>query len=116
MSHRRWCCVAGLLAAALCAVAGAALAETCTLELKRMGATPSEARPPWFFTTSAQSVSTQFGDKIPRQADAEKEFRGLVKKEPEKYVSKEPFRGVIKLGTGKFAFVLDSQGRKVQGL
>jgi hypothetical protein len=42
------------------------------------------------------------------QEDQEAAFKRLVKKQPDKYNCEHPFRGVAKLGTQEFAFVLDT--------
>ena len=95
-------------------------AETCTLELKRLG-TPSgyraSGRPSdyMFRYTTSQSFFTQTGQRvISRRGNGggEAEFSKLVKKEPPKYESKHPFRGVAKLGTQQFCFVLDAAPAK----
>ena len=52
----------------------------------------------------------QFGGEglsVPRTPGAV-EFGKIVKKEPAKYVSEKPFRGVATLGGQQFAFVLDA--------
>jgi hypothetical protein len=115
MSHFRGRRFTILVVAALWAVGTIALAETCTMELKRVGTGPGIAGTPWFTSTSSQGVSMQFGSNAYRRPDADKEFRDIVKKEPEKYVSKEPFKGVVKFGSGKFAFVLDAKDEKSKG-
>ena len=42
-------------------------------------------------------------------------FRQIVKNEPGQYNSKRPFRGVAKLGSGEYAFVLDSKAQGAKG-
>jgi len=119
MSHLRWCCAAALATVALGAADRAARAQTCTLELKRLEATsgkdlragPQQERP--YRSVSSQSFTMQAGGGYP--PDAEAEFRRIVKKEPAKYVSQEPFRSVARLGTGRFAFVLDAKDEKSKG-
>ena len=119
MSHLRWCCAAALATVALGAADRAARAQTCTLELKRLEATsgkdlragPEQERP--YRSVSSQSFTRQVGGGYP--PDAEAEFRRIVKKEPAKYVSQEPFRSVARLGTGRFAFVLDAKDEKSKG-
>jgi hypothetical protein len=39
-------------------------------------------------------------------------FTEIVKKEPQKYVAKRPFRGVAKLGSKQYAFVLDDRDKE----
>ncbi|MGA2258624.1 MAG: hypothetical protein ABSG53_28495 [Thermoguttaceae bacterium] len=43
---------------------------------------------------------------------AEGNFREVVKKEPAKYVAERPLRGVAKLGSKQFGFVLDHKDKK----
>jgi hypothetical protein len=95
-----------------------ASAETCTLELKKLE--PRDRSRPItdpmdniYRATQSQGFYRQmqpdgkggfryFGDD--RQ---DVSFKNLVKKEP-KYVSDHPFRGVARLGSQEFAFVLDT--------
>ncbi len=44
-----------------------------------------------------------------------KEFQKVVKKEPEEYNSERPFRGVAALGSGKYAFVFDTEEGQSKG-
>jgi hypothetical protein len=87
----------------LLAVAAGAGAETWTLETKRLGeGTPSPAdnlcqaqQPQRFFQQQGRA-----GD--PQSAA----FKKIVKKEPQ-YKSKDPVRGVVKVGSREFAFAID---------
>ena len=93
------------LAGAAVAIAAAnASAESWPLELKRVPVDPrtrsATAEDSMFFSTSAQSFFRQIvagGRVAPEQPDAA-EFPQVIKKEPEKYESKQPFRGVARLG------------------
>ncbi len=46
---------------------------------------------------------------------SEHNFDQVVKKEPERYVAKNPFRGVAKLGSKQYAFVLDKNDENTPG-
>jgi len=111
--------LAGLLAAAVFAVLASARAETCQLALKRlepmsrtqmfMGSQPEDVL---FRMTNPQHLFMQFG--VGMVTDMTKAFPKVVKKEPEKYESERPFRGVAKLGSQQFGFVLDAQPAKAE--
>jgi hypothetical protein len=102
--------LASVLAASLLMFAAAvAWAETCTLELKRLGPESRSGDDYTYRATYPQSFyeqlvqgSRQAGNQ--QQAEA---FKRIVKKEP-KYQSERPFRGVAKLGSQEYAFVLDT--------
>ena len=115
MLNPQWYCVAGVVLAALAAGGRIARAETCTLELKRLDVSPDARESQIYQATSSQSFSMQFGTRAYRPPNADAEFREIVKKEPERYVAKEPFRGVARLGSGGFAFVLDAKDEKSKG-
>ena len=93
-------------------------AETWTLELKRMETfDPSKGYSTQtdylYRATSPQGFFRQAvpdgkgGTRLVGNDQQEARFKKIVKKEP-KYNSAHPFRGVAKLGTQEFAFVLDS--------
>ncbi len=115
---RRYLVGAILAAAVIFATAAAAMAQTCTLALKRRETKSASSysdptdymywavHPQHFYVQmSAEGKGrprpTISGDKS--QADA---FKRIVKKEP-KYQSENPFRGVLKLGSQEYAFALD---------
>ena len=99
---------------------GAVTAETYELKLVRLEPLPATGvrttpRTEWLYrSTASQSIFRA----IRRQAGGRSDGRvpKLVKKEPEKYQSQEPFRGVVKLGSQKFLFVLDAKDDSGQGL
>jgi hypothetical protein len=103
--------VTGLLV--LVAHAGA---ETCKLKMKRVDTSvrsTSSGRPVEyrFRSTSSQTIYQQLGGsgRIVFGSDQEDkpEFSEVVKKEPADYVAETPFRGVAKLGSHHYGFVLD---------
>ena len=107
----------GAIAAAgvLLATAVAAVAETCTLTLKRRE-TKSAAfdrasymywsvRPQYFYVQMNADGERPVAAVPSDQSQAEA-FKRIVKKEP-KYQSEYPFRGVVKLGSQEYAFALD---------
>jgi hypothetical protein len=106
--------VIALLAVAvlLVAVAGAE-AATCTLEAKRLGATvPGMPSDYIYRANSSQSFFMQVGGPpglIVGPGGGAADFSKIVTKEPAKYEAEHPFRGVAKLGSQQFAFVLDSK-------
>ena len=112
----------GVVAAAgvMLAVLASAGAETCTLELKRLeppGQSGSVVRGSTsdyiYRATSSQNFFVQMG--LGQPAGGAKEFAAIVKKEPDKYQSEHPFRGVAKLGSGQYPFVLDAKDEKSIG-
>ena len=103
---RRLLCVG--VAAATGFLPGTAGAETCQLRLKRIDHVSSAAgRLLEYLLTSRteQSFSNELGAERP---DMEAEFRKVVKKQPNKYECKQPFRCVARLGDGRYAMVFDS--------
>jgi hypothetical protein len=115
---RRYLVGAIAAAAVIFATAATAMAQTCTLTLKRHETKSAHSytgptdymywavRPQHFYVqmNADRNVRSQpaiSGDKS--QADA---FKRIVKKEP-KYQSEYPFRGVVKLGSQEYAFALD---------
>ncbi len=94
---------------ALAAVAGA---ETCTLEIKRVGSqTPTGPADYLYRATYPQFFDAQIGTGKTRvrfggQEEQTAAFKRIVKKEP-KYDSDQVFRGVVKFGSQEYAFALD---------
>ncbi len=91
-------------------------AESCKLELKKVDTSPrtSSSGPSLSYlarSTYAQSFFQQLGGPAGMVSGsgsgAKKKFSDVIKKEPKKYVSDTPFRGVAKLGSGYYGFVLD---------
>jgi hypothetical protein len=108
--------LAGVVAVTvLLAMAAGARAETCKLELKRLES-PSQSRSRSALETyvlrltSSQNFFYQIGmpGSVPSATQRAAEFSKVIQKEPAKYNSRHPFRGVAKLGTQEFGFVLDS--------
>lgn len=107
-----------IVAAAMLAAAGQLQAETSTLQLKRLEA-PTVGRSYTLPTdylyrvTRSQSFFMQFGlpsgVRLARPNPGAEQFDQIVKKQPAEYVSPHPFRGVAKLGTQQYAFVLDAK-------
>ena len=108
--------LAGAIAAGvLLATAVAAVAETCTLTLKRRETKSPvfdrasyaywSVRPQYFYV---QMNATGNGPlrTMPNDQSQTEAFKRIVKKEP-KYQSEYPFRGVVKLGSQEYAFALD---------
>jgi hypothetical protein len=94
-------------------------AETCSLELKRLesgsqGRTPGPPEDYFYRVTSSQSFFFQIGMRGPLRVETGQsgDFSKVIQKEPAQYASAHPFRGVAKLGTQQFGFVLDSAPRK----
>lgn len=115
---RRWLIRLASAAAAMVAVASAiaADAETCALQIKRLEAVSARTTGPpldtMFRGVNPQRFYRQTGVNVagrPGPGD-EDEFAKVITKEPAGYNSKSPFRGVAKLGTQQFGFVID--GRK----
>lgn len=104
-----------LAAAAMLAAATDAGAESFDLELKRLESpanprTMTNSADAMFRATSPQQFFLQLGGQAvwgPTRTGAA-EFSKVIKKEPAKYSAKNPFRGVAKLGTQQFGFVLDA--------
>ncbi|MBN1908727.1 MAG: hypothetical protein JW818_03225 [Pirellulales bacterium] len=113
-----------IVAAGMLALAAGARAETCKLELKKMGEPNSRRSAGVLYSmlssADAQSFYMQTGadGRLVHRDDGPKKpaFSKVITKEPEKYVSKHPFRGVAKLGSQYYGFVIDaSPPRKKEG-
>jgi hypothetical protein len=115
MKYARWCGVAVVVSAMLVAAEPTAQAETCTLELKRLDTSSATSETQAYRSTSSQGFHMQFGARYSRSRTEEAEFAKAVKKQLAEYVSEEPFRGVAKLGTGQFGFVLDAKNEDSRG-
>ena len=118
---RKWSLYTAVLALAACsmlAVSTEAAAAECRLELKFVASptaagivTSRSAADQMFRYTYPQYFSKQFN--LPEGAilpgtDAD-DFSKVIEKEPAEYVSENPFRGVAKLGSDQYGFVLDSK-------
>jgi hypothetical protein len=92
-----------------------AVAENCTLTLKRREtkANVFDATSYMKWTVQPQYFSMQMTAeatgrwRVAGSRENTDAFKRLVRKEP-KYVSEHPYRGVIKLGTQEYAFALDA--------
>ena len=97
-------------------MAGDVSAETWKLELARTAAQPS-GRAQFAgegliaSLTSAQRIYMQTGgsQQLGFAGENRAEFAQVISKEPDKYESAYPFRGVVELGSQKFGFVLDAK-------
>lgn len=107
-------------------------AATGTLESKTVDPSPLRfppTSPDWLYRlTSGQNVQMSAARRVvtedgrtrvvmePREDDPmQKAFAEIVKKQPEKYQSKVPFRGVVKLGDKRYAFVFDAVDSEARG-
>jgi len=114
---KRWLISLSSVVAALAVVASASTAgaETCALQLKRLGAASGRTTGPpsdtMFRGMYPQRFYRQTGAGLPGRPEQtdEAEFAKVITTEPAAYNSKFPFRGVAKLGTQQFGFVLDSR-------
>lgn len=114
---KRWLTVSTslLAAAAILAAATHVGAESFDFELKRLESpanprTMTSSADAMFRATIPQQFFMQVGGQAvwgPTRTNAA-EFSKVIKKEPAKYSAKNPFRGVAKLGTQQFGFVLDA--------
>ncbi|OHB76406.1 MAG: hypothetical protein A2W31_09655 [Planctomycetes bacterium RBG_16_64_10] len=95
--------------AGLLGLATRADGETCSLELKKVETTSSSRENYIFQATYPHSFSMPISAGIRfGQQDDLPEFVDVIKKEPDQYQAKQPVRGVIKLGSQHFGYVLDS--------
>lgn len=111
-----------LLAVAIAIVApltaAGAKAEKCSLQLKRISSTGSDDVPASELLSTLQylirpqSVFLEIPGKGPRRMPLNADFAKIVKKEPAKYASAHPLRGVVQLGSEKYAFALDFKDDK----
>ena len=92
-------------------------AETCTLDLKRVDVSNrlSVSGLPMAYlarSTSPQSFFQQLGGPqgaiVGPSGGSKLKFSEVIKKEPAKYVTETPFRGVAELGSQHYGFVLDA--------
>ena len=93
-------------------------AEGAMLELKRLASPEAGNRsgpPPdaAFQNSIPQHFSMQVGHD--RTNPLLPSYRKIVRKEPSKFLSEHPIRGVAKLGTGQFGFVLDAAEPEAKG-
>jgi hypothetical protein len=107
--------------ALLLGVAARVGAETCTLELKRIDSPTADGfvaypSPADYMirATSSQSFFMQMTDLrgVEVRNPEAQAFAEIVKKEPAQYAAAYPFRGVAKLGSEQYAFVLDAEAPK----
>jgi len=103
-STSKWIC-----ALAVGAIGSVAAAETAKLELKKLPdqSQSRDAAEFLFRMTQSQSLGANREDAEGTKR-REAEFAEVIKKQPEKYKSEYPFRGVARLGSQKFGFVLDT--------
>jgi hypothetical protein len=114
-SSLRCSAIVAAIAGLVLAAAAFAKAETCTLELKRLGSENASAQAPNYIyrSSSAQSFYHQIEGKeksrmeLPGVEEQAAAFKRIVKKEP-KYESRYPLRGVARLGSHQYAFALDA--------
>ncbi len=94
-----------------------ATAETCTLDMKKVDtsariSTSGMSGSLLARSTSSQSFFQQLGGPEGRivgpSSGSKAKFSDVVKKEPAKYVTDTPFRGVAELGSQHYGFVLDA--------
>ncbi len=116
--------VAAVGAAALAPQACAEPPQHCKLELVRLepmcaGVMPADFR--YYQVNPQRLLWPNAGDSPAFVAtsdfgnDASAHFKDLVKKEPKKYVAEHPLRGLAKLGSKEYGFVLDQKGKKSKG-
>ena len=112
--------VAALWTVALPGQAQTDPAQHCKLELVRLEPLTRRRCRPWigaYRSVSPQNVFWHSGKDGSWKAideSVEKSFQEVVKKEPEKYLANDPIRGVVKLGSKKYGFVLDHKNAKSQ--
>ena len=111
--------VAALWAAALAPQAAAEPPQHCKLELVRLqpiraGVMPANYR---YYQVAAQNLLWQNSTFVANDTgnDDSAHFKEVVKKEPEKYVAEHPLRGLAKLGSKEYGFVLDQKDKKSKG-
>ena len=107
--------IGAILVAASLLAADRVRAETCTLQVKRLGksSTTSSHSEHMYRITCGQQISIRLSltERLvfhQVENDPLAEFGKLVTKEPQ-YNSEYPLRGVVKLGDEKYAFVLDTK-------
>lgn len=87
-------------------------AESVTLELKRLSTSSSSPEEYAFRSTYAQDFYMRSGTgSYSRPSGDVPNFSTVIKKEPAKYQTDKPFRGVAKLGSQHFGFVLDTAAK-----
>ncbi len=122
MKRRRLLLLLGGMAfygAALAGASQAAQPERFKLELVRLEPVASDAgmtAAQWRYrNVSPQHFFWPLGKTMGYELPFEREFKTAVKKDREKYLSKQPLRGVATLGSQKFGFVLDQKDEKSKG-
>ena len=110
------CGLAVLLAAFLFTTWG--YAETAKLELKKIakpsGGAAIETDNQFLYRyVYSQYMGVQGGRSVGQETAPD--FTAVVKKEPAKYDSQKPFKGMVKLGGENYGFVLDTSDLKSKG-
>lgn len=108
---RKWSrCLGGVVAAVcLLGLIAGAKGETYPLALKKLD-TSSNSRTNYLYRANAsQHFYRPITDGVRfREEPGEAKFADVIEKEPEKYQAEYPIRGVIKLGSQDFGYVLDT--------
>ena len=107
----RWLAVVVVVVAGISAGISVSRAETTKLELKRIESrSGNSAKDLSLQYVNSQHFFADLGDKKAfSNKSEEKNFKRVVRKEPEKYNAKRPFRCVAKLGGREYGFVLDAK-------
>lgn len=102
------CCGWVLVVTGLLLPVASASGESCSLEIKKVDPSSTSNDTYLFRATSSQSFFLPVGEGVRFRDNQAQEFAGVIKKEPESYRAVHPVRGVVRLGTQKFAYVLDT--------
>ena len=102
------------------AAAGAEEPATCALELKRLGmskgaAGSSAGSDALLRLCTPQTFFMDVGGRGRASNEDADAFRQVIKREPRSYVAARPFRGVARLGSHEYGFVLDASSPAVPG-
>jgi len=87
-------------------------AESFRLELKRLSTSSMTPEESVFQSTYPQSFYMRSGSVSSRSDRELPAFSKVIKKEPAKYETDKPFRGVAKLGSQHYGFVLDTAAKE----
>jgi hypothetical protein len=119
MRFRYWILGAAAVwgAAAIAGLGRAAESERCKLELVRLEPVSARAHSPkdyLYRNVYSQGFYMQISEQRTYRNN-ENAFREAVKKEPEKYLAKNPFRNAARLGSKWYGFVLDQKEEASKG-
>ncbi len=113
--RRAICCFGwGVVAIGLLGPVAHANGESCSLEMKKVDTSNTSSDTRLYRATSSQSFYHPVARGVRVRDNSAQEFAETIKKEPEAYRAEFPVRGVVKFGTLKFGYALDTSVEPVK--